>query len=103
MYHYIFVHNNIGSINIFFISRIFGGSVKYCYLCVAFRCLDLELNQGRQHLMEFLLFNADSHALLLYCIAQTLNLPKRVVSIVDDFYLVLWFKSHSNRELSPSR
>ena len=44
--------------------------VKYCYLCAAFRRLDLELNPGRRRLIEFLLFNAVSHALLLYGIAR---------------------------------
>ena len=31
MYHFVFVYNNISSLNILFVSRIFGGSVKYCY------------------------------------------------------------------------
>ena len=62
--------------------------VKYCYLCAASRRLDLELNPGRWRLIEFLLFNAVSHALLLDCIAQAQNFPKHA-SIGEGFYLVL--------------
>ena len=56
--------------------------VKFCYLCAAFRRLDLELNPGQRRLIEFFLFNAVSHALLLDCIAQAQNCPKRA-SIVE--------------------
>ena len=82
------MYSNTSSSNILFVSRIFGGSAKYCYLCAAFRRLDLELNPSRRRLIEFLLFNALSHAFLLDCIAQAQNCPKRA-SIVEGCYLVL--------------
>ena len=73
-------------------------AVKYRYLYVALRRLDIELNPGRRRLIKFLSFNAVSYALLIDCIAQAQIAPSELQLL--KVVIWCWFILHSNQELS---